>query len=186
MFLEAEGSLASSLAWQQLQPARGTLVDGIARLPRQLIGSDPGVPSTVEAQQNARVAGDLLRRFRELGERMRQEYQAPPRLGEDEAALRVRGAGVVLGVVGGRAVLEAVRVVRVQVPASVDTEDAACAHCWHPPARRRRHYCLRRSGGRVWSRTPTSWRPPRAERRRWSRSLRRWGRVRRRGCRLGW
>lgn len=90
MFLEAEGALASSLAWQQIQPARGTLVEGIARLPRQLIGSDPGVPSAMEAQQNARVTGDLLRRFRELGERMRQEYQAPPQLSEDEAALRVR------------------------------------------------------------------------------------------------
>ena len=38
VFLEAEGSLATSLAWQQLQPSRGTLVEGIARLPRQLIG----------------------------------------------------------------------------------------------------------------------------------------------------
>lgn len=30
------------------------------------------MPSTVEAQQNARNTSDLLRRFRELGERMRQ------------------------------------------------------------------------------------------------------------------
>lgn len=43
MFLEAEGSLASSLEWQQLQPARGTLVEGIARLPRQLIGAPADV-----------------------------------------------------------------------------------------------------------------------------------------------
>lgn len=35
-------------------------------------GSEPSVPSTVEAQQNARNTSDLLRRFRELGERMRQ------------------------------------------------------------------------------------------------------------------
>ncbi len=39
VFLETEGSLATSLAWQQLQPTRGTLVEGIARLPRQLIGA---------------------------------------------------------------------------------------------------------------------------------------------------
>jgi hypothetical protein len=43
----------------------------------------------VEAQQNARNTSDLLRRFRELGERMRQEYKAPPVLGEEEAGLRV-------------------------------------------------------------------------------------------------
>ena len=30
------------------------------------------MPSTVEAQQNAKNTSDLLRRFRELGERMRQ------------------------------------------------------------------------------------------------------------------
>lgn len=94
VFLEAEGSLASSPAWQQLQPTRGTLLEGIGRLPRQLIGSDPGVPSTVEAQQNARNTSDLLRRFRELGERMRQEYKAPPVLGEEEARLREQRAGV--------------------------------------------------------------------------------------------
>ena len=49
------------------------------------------MPSTVEAQQNARNTSDLLRRFRELGERMRQEYKAPPALGEQESQLRVRG-----------------------------------------------------------------------------------------------
>lgn len=42
VFLEAEGSLAASPQWQQLQPARGTLVEGIARLPRQLIGVRAG------------------------------------------------------------------------------------------------------------------------------------------------
>lgn len=39
VFLEAEGSLGSSFQWQQLQPARGTLIEGISRLPRQLIGA---------------------------------------------------------------------------------------------------------------------------------------------------
>lgn len=49
MFLETEGSLATSLAWQQLQPTRGTLVEGIARLPRQLIG---GLVAGVVVQQH--------------------------------------------------------------------------------------------------------------------------------------
>ncbi|KAL4859717.1 5'-3' exoribonuclease 2 [Chlorella vulgaris] len=94
VFLEAEGSLGSSFQWQQLQPARGTLIEGISRLPRQLIGTDSSVPTTVEAQQNARNTSDLLRRFREIGERMRQEYKAPPVLQEQEVKLREKRAGV--------------------------------------------------------------------------------------------
>ena len=39
VFLEAEGSLAGNFHWQQLQPMRGTLLEGISRLPRQLIGA---------------------------------------------------------------------------------------------------------------------------------------------------
>ena len=39
VFLEAEGSLGDSLQWQQLQPVRGGLLEGISRLPRQLIGA---------------------------------------------------------------------------------------------------------------------------------------------------
>lgn len=39
MFLEAEGSLDKNFSWQQLQPVRGSLLEGIGRLPRQLIGA---------------------------------------------------------------------------------------------------------------------------------------------------
>jgi hypothetical protein len=39
VFLEAEGSLAGNFHWQQLQPMQGTLLEGISRLPRQLIGA---------------------------------------------------------------------------------------------------------------------------------------------------
>lgn len=53
-------------------------------------GSDSSVPSSVEAAQNARHTSDLLRRFREAGERMRQEYKAPPVLDDTETQLRVR------------------------------------------------------------------------------------------------
>ncbi|EFN57618.1 hypothetical protein CHLNCDRAFT_142705 [Chlorella variabilis] len=94
VFLEAEGSLDKNFSWQQLQPVRGSLLEGIGRLPRQLIGSDSSVPTTVEAQQNARNTSDLLRRFRELGERMRQEYKAPPVLQDQEVKLREQRAGV--------------------------------------------------------------------------------------------
>ena len=91
MFLQAEGSLSAAFDWQHLQPARGSLLEGVARLPRQLIGSDSSVPSVSEATQNARNTSDLLRRFRELGERMRQEYRQPPVLSDVEVKLRVGG-----------------------------------------------------------------------------------------------
>eukprot|EP00887_Chlorella_sp_A99_P004757 scaffold4.g4757.t1 len=94
VFLRAEGQLATSFEWQQLQPLRGTLLEGVARLPRQLIGSDSSVPSASEAAQNARNTSDLLRRFKELGERMKQEYRQPPVLADDEVKLREEKAAI--------------------------------------------------------------------------------------------
>ncbi len=38
VFLEGEGVLALCPEWQRLQPANGTLLDGVARLPKQLLG----------------------------------------------------------------------------------------------------------------------------------------------------
>lgn len=39
MFLEAEDPLGSSLQWQQLQPMHGSILEGVARLPKQLFGT---------------------------------------------------------------------------------------------------------------------------------------------------
>ena len=44
MFLEAEGALAASYAWQQLQPLASSLLEGVARLPKQLLGAHPPPP----------------------------------------------------------------------------------------------------------------------------------------------
>jgi len=41
VFLEAEGALAASHAWAQLQPLGGSLLEGVARLPKQLLGARP-------------------------------------------------------------------------------------------------------------------------------------------------
>ena len=38
VFLEGDGVLALCPEWQRLQPANGTLLDGVARLPKQLLG----------------------------------------------------------------------------------------------------------------------------------------------------
>ena len=41
MFLETEGALAASYQWQQLQPLSASLLEGVARLPKQLLGAPP-------------------------------------------------------------------------------------------------------------------------------------------------
>ena len=38
VFLEADDSLATSFEWAHLQPMHGTILEGVARLPRQLFG----------------------------------------------------------------------------------------------------------------------------------------------------
>ena len=100
-------------------------------------GSDSSVPSTVEAQQNARNTSDLLRRFRELGERMRQEYKEPPVLGEQEARLRVRGRAV--GGVGWGLGREAVAATSLQplmappvAPAYLQLQEEQAGEAVHP------------------------------------------------------
>ena len=45
VFLEAEGALAASCAWQQLQPMASSILEGVARLPKQLLGARPPLPT---------------------------------------------------------------------------------------------------------------------------------------------
>lgn len=88
VFVTAEGTLASSFHWQQLQPLRGSFAEGVARLPRQLLGGDSSAPTTADAAKNPRHTNDILRRLKEMGERMKQEYKPPLSLTDDEVALR--------------------------------------------------------------------------------------------------
>lgn len=94
VFLTAEGSLSSNFHWQQLQPLKASLMEGVARLPAQLLGSDPAAPTTADAAKNPKHTNDILRRLKELGERMRQEYRPLTSLPEDEIALRQTKAEV--------------------------------------------------------------------------------------------
>ena len=45
VFLEAEGTLAASYAWQQLQPMASSILEGVARLPKQLLGAHQPLPN---------------------------------------------------------------------------------------------------------------------------------------------
>eukprot|EP00890_Picochlorum_soloecismus_P005292 jgi/Picsp_1/5764/NSC_03123-R1_sorting nexin-1 len=93
-FLTAEGKLSTSFEWQQLQPLRGSILEGFARLPGQLFGSNGSVPSVNEVVKNARNTNDVLRQLRELTTKMRQEIDSTPPLPEEEAHLRETCAAV--------------------------------------------------------------------------------------------
>ena len=44
-FLTVEGSLADNYQWRQLQPMQSSVLEGIARLPKQLMGEAPPLPT---------------------------------------------------------------------------------------------------------------------------------------------
>ncbi|KAK9866902.1 hypothetical protein WJX84_001593 [Apatococcus fuscideae] len=87
-FLEADEPLLSSLQWTQLTPVQHTFMEGMARLPRQLLGSESAIPNPSDAARSTRHTGDLLRRFKELRLDVRQEYQEQPALTQAEIDLR--------------------------------------------------------------------------------------------------
>lgn len=66
VFLETGGSLASSVAWRQVVPLRPTLLDGILRLPGQLIGTDSAVPTVQDIKKNSRNTNDVMRMLKEV------------------------------------------------------------------------------------------------------------------------
>lgn len=91
IFFIAEGKLLESLEWQQLQPLRASIIEGVARLPGQLMGSETAIPNVNDVSKNARNTNDVLRMLREMGEKMRQEVShSSIQLPEKESKLRVR------------------------------------------------------------------------------------------------
>jgi sorting nexin-1/2 len=67
---------------------QGSIVEGIARLPRQLLGSEGTGITPTEAAQSTKHTSDLLRRFKEMGLSMKQEYREPAVLDQQETDLR--------------------------------------------------------------------------------------------------
>ena len=67
VFLEGDGVLALCPEWQRLQPANGTLLDGVARLPKQLLGKS-------QPQQNAAMLAHIHHLRSTLHARMRRCY----------------------------------------------------------------------------------------------------------------
>ena len=57
---------------------------------RLVAGQERSIPAPSEAAQSTKASGDLLRRFKELRESLRNEYSEPPSLSQSEVDLRVR------------------------------------------------------------------------------------------------
>lgn len=83
MFLEAEGALAASYAWQQLQPVASSLLEGVARLPKQLLGAHPPLPisETLSLQVWACAVGGSQGAARDVMKHMACRRAALPPLG---------------------------------------------------------------------------------------------------------
>ena len=62
-FLTVEGSLADSYQWRQLQPLQGSVLEGIARLPKQLLGGSRHLPCLHKSTEGA-IDFASLRPFR--------------------------------------------------------------------------------------------------------------------------
>ena len=52
-------------------------------------GQDRAIPGPTEAAQSTKSTGDLLRRFKEMGQSVRNDYREPPVLSDTEVHLRV-------------------------------------------------------------------------------------------------
>ena len=55
-----------------------------------LAGSEGAIPAPADAAKSTRATGDLLRRFKEMGQSMRNDYKEPPPLDDAETNLRAR------------------------------------------------------------------------------------------------
>ncbi len=53
-------------------------------------GSEGAIPAPAQAAQSTKATGDLLRRFKELGQSVRNDYKEPPALDDNETMLRAR------------------------------------------------------------------------------------------------
>ncbi|GFR52609.1 hypothetical protein Agub_g15124, partial [Astrephomene gubernaculifera] len=87
LFLETEGELGDCPAWAALRPAGqgGAVLEGTARLSKQLLGLDRGVTDPEQAAQPTKKSGDIMRAIRETARSMQVPTASLP---PDELALQ--------------------------------------------------------------------------------------------------
>jgi len=98
VFLEHDGELALSPEWANLKPMQSSVLEGISRLPKQLISNDRALVSPAEAAQSTKQSNDFLRMFKELkasmaGDSKGAASQVP--LSEEEVALKAENTRVI-------------------------------------------------------------------------------------------
>lgn len=87
VFLEEESELCASSAWHSLQPSQQTLLEGAAKLPKQIFGKE-GVPQPTEVAQPTKKSNDLMRMMREGVQGIKNEWSAALDMPEEEQQLR--------------------------------------------------------------------------------------------------
>jgi len=89
LFLKAEGDLEANPAWTALRPIPSAgIVDGTAKLSKQLLGWERSVIDPVQATQPTKRSSDILRAMREASQAMHQQQAGVGGLPEGEAELR--------------------------------------------------------------------------------------------------
>mmetsp|Transcript_17683 Transcript_17683/g.49470 ORF Transcript_17683/g.49470 Transcript_17683/m.49470 type:complete len:564 (-) Transcript_17683:1848-3539(-) len=66
VFLECDGELSISPEWNALKPAQSSVLEGVAKLPKQIIGNDRVAVTPAEASQSAKSSNDFMRMFKEF------------------------------------------------------------------------------------------------------------------------
>ncbi|GAX73670.1 hypothetical protein CEUSTIGMA_g1121.t1 [Chlamydomonas eustigma] len=81
LFLQAEGELAEHPAWRSLVPLQsGSLVEGTAKLGKQILGLEKKVLDPVQATQATSKASDPLRAIKETAQSMQVADRSPEEL----------------------------------------------------------------------------------------------------------
>jgi hypothetical protein len=79
LFLETDGELSEHYAWKAFVPLHtGTLVEGTAKLGKQILGLEKKTLDPVQAAQPTRSASDPLRAIKETAQSMQVRGSAKP------------------------------------------------------------------------------------------------------------
>jgi len=98
VFLEHDGELSASPAWAQLKPTHSSVLEGISRLPKQLISNDRATVTPAEAAQSTKQSNDFLRMLKELKTSMTVDAKASAQfspLSEEESMLKAENTRII-------------------------------------------------------------------------------------------
>jgi len=98
VFLECDGELSLSPEWSALKPSHASVLEGVAKLPKQLIAHDRSTVTPAEASQPARNNNDFMRMFKEFKTSISPDSKAISNnlpTSEEEASLKAENTHVI-------------------------------------------------------------------------------------------